>query len=172
MSASNTTRRLGNQASLGISFGLFFLYLLMKVAMGYLQSSWWNSLRLLALDDNSVWGRKLLYMYFKQRLWDLGLLACQVTLKFRFIFLNLWVNHSVHTLYIRAITKATPQEDETCYFSTKKEAKELSNNCSMPYVLIYNNYSPKWRWLVVGIYWCKYPPLATNTKVNNNFSIY
>ena len=28
--ASNTTRRLGNQASLGISFGLFFLYFLMK----------------------------------------------------------------------------------------------------------------------------------------------
>ena len=62
MSASNTTRRLGNQASLGISFVLFFVYLLMKGAMGYLQS-WWNSPRLLALDDNSVWGRKLLYMY-------------------------------------------------------------------------------------------------------------
>ena len=92
MSASNTTRRLGNQASLGISIGLFFLYLLMKVAMGHFQSSWWNSLRLLALDDNSVWGRKLLYMYFKQRLWDLRLLACQITLKFRFIFLNLWLS--------------------------------------------------------------------------------
>ena len=63
MSSSNTTRRLGNQASLGISFGLFFVYLLMKGAMGYLQSSWWNSPRLLALDDNSVWGRKLLYIY-------------------------------------------------------------------------------------------------------------
>lgn len=123
MSASNTTRRMGNQASLGISFGLFFLYLLMKVAMGYLQSSWWNSLRLLALDDNSVWGRKLLYMYFKQRLWDLRLLACQITLKFRFIFLNLWLNHSVHTLYIRAITKATPQEDDSCYFITKQQEK-------------------------------------------------
>ena len=42
--------------------------------------------------------------------------------------------------------------------------------------IIYNNYSPKWRWLV-GI--CralkrrgKYPPLATDTKVNNCFSKY
>ena len=45
--ASNTTRRLGNQASLGISFGLFFLYLLMKqlgvtfkVADGIPRGSW------------------------------------------------------------------------------------------------------------------------------------
>lgn len=25
-----------------------------------------------------------------------------------------------------------------------------------------NNYSPKWRWLVVDIYWAKYPPLVTD----------
>ena len=45
--------------------------------------------------------------------------------------------------------------------------------------VIYNNYSPKWRWLVVQrkIYRGakgrdKYPPLATDTAVNNCFSIY
>ena len=42
---------------------------------------------------------------------------------------------------------------------------------------IYNNYSPKWRWLVQNIYrtakqWGKYPRLATYTEVNNCFSIY
>ena len=36
---------------------------------------------------------------------------------------------------------------------------------------IFNNYSPKWRWLVVDIYRAakrrgKYPPLATDTEVN------
>ena len=33
---------------------------------------------------------------------------------------------------------------------------------------IFNNYSPKWRWIVVD----KYPPLFTDTEVNNCFSIY
>ena len=42
---------------------------------------------------------------------------------------------------------------------------------------LYNDYSPKWRWLVVNIYRAaklrgKYPPLATDTEVNNCFSIY
>ena len=41
---------------------------------------------------------------------------------------------------------------------------------------IYNNYAPKWRWLVLDIYrtakqWGKYPRLATDTEVNNCFSI-
>ena len=40
-----------------------------------------------------------------------------------------------------------------------------------------NNYSPKWRWLLVDIYRAmkqrgKYPTLATNTEVNSWFSIY
>ena len=40
-----------------------------------------------------------------------------------------------------------------------------------------NNYSAKWRWLVVDIYWAekrrgKYPSLATDTEVNSCFSIY
>ena len=44
-------------------------------------------------------------------------------------------------------------------------------------LVIINNYSPKWRWLVVDIYRAtkrrgKYPPLATDTEVNNCFSIY
>ena len=34
------------------------------------------------------------------------------------------------------------------------------------------NYSPKWRWLVVDVYRGKYPSLATDTEVNNCFSIY
>ena len=43
--------------------------------------------------------------------------------------------------------------------------------------LLYNNYSPKWRWLVVIIYRVakqrgKYPPLETDTEVNNCFSTY
>ena len=42
--------------------------------------------------------------------------------------------------------------------------------------IIINNYSPKWRWIVVGIYWAvkrqgKYLPLSP-TEVNNCFSIY
>ena len=40
-----------------------------------------------------------------------------------------------------------------------------------------NNYSPKWRWLVVDIYRAakrrgNYPTLATDTEVNSCFSIY
>ena len=43
--------------------------------------------------------------------------------------------------------------------------------------LIFNNYSPKWRWLAVDIYRAakrrgKYPTLATDTEVNSCFSIY
>ena len=43
--------------------------------------------------------------------------------------------------------------------------------------VIFNNYSPKWRWLVVNIYPAakrrgKYPTLATSTSVNSCFSIY
>ena len=42
---------------------------------------------------------------------------------------------------------------------------------------IFNNYSPKWRWIAVVIYRAakrrgKYPPLFTDTEVNNCFSIY
>ena len=42
---------------------------------------------------------------------------------------------------------------------------------------INNNYSPKWRWLVMDIYrtakhWGKYPRLVNDTEVNNCFSIY
>ena len=42
---------------------------------------------------------------------------------------------------------------------------------------IINNYSPKWRWLVVDIYRAakrrgKYSTLATDTEVNSCFSIY
>ena len=42
---------------------------------------------------------------------------------------------------------------------------------------IFNNYSPKWRWLAVDIYRAakrrgKYPTLATDTEVNSCFSIY
>ena len=41
---------------------------------------------------------------------------------------------------------------------------------------IINNYSPKWRWIVVDIYraifYCKYPSLFTDTEVNNCFSVY
>ena len=49
------------------------------------------------------------------------------------------------------------------------------NFSSSPYVI--NNYSPKWRWIVVDIYQAtkrrgKYSPLFTDTEVNNCFSIY
>ena len=42
---------------------------------------------------------------------------------------------------------------------------------------VFNNYSPKWRWLAVDIYPAakrrgKYPTLATDTEVNSCFSIY
>ena len=44
-------------------------------------------------------------------------------------------------------------------------------------VYIFNNYSPKWRWLAADIYRAakrrgKYPALATDTEVNSCFSIY
>ena len=44
-------------------------------------------------------------------------------------------------------------------------------------VIIINNYSPKWRLIVVDIYRAanrrgKYPLLFTDTEVNNCFSIY
>ena len=46
-----------------------------------------------------------------------------------------------------------------------------------PRLGIFNNYSPKRRWLVVDIYRAakrrgKYPALATDTEVNSCFSIY
>ena len=42
---------------------------------------------------------------------------------------------------------------------------------------IFNNYSPKWRWIVLDIYRAakrggKYPPLFTSTSPNNCFSTY
>ena len=45
------------------------------------------------------------------------------------------------------------------------------------YVRISNNYSPKWRWLIVDIRLAtsrlgKYPPLNTDTEVNSCFSMY
>ena len=45
------------------------------------------------------------------------------------------------------------------------------------HIWIFNNYSPKWRWLVVDIYQAaeqrgKYPTLAADTEVNSCFSIY
>ena len=44
-------------------------------------------------------------------------------------------------------------------------------------IIIFNNYSLKWRWLAVDIYGAakrqgKYQPLATSTEVNSCFSIY
>ena len=36
----------------------------------------------------------------------------------------------------------------------------------------FNNYSPKWRWIVVDIYRAASPPLFTDTEANNCFSIY
>ena len=44
-------------------------------------------------------------------------------------------------------------------------------------LILYNNYSPKWRWLAVDIYRAakqqgKYPTLATDTEVNSCFLKY
>ena len=64
-------------------------------------------------------------------------------------------------------------------YSPKKARKKILS--SLQFVLnigeIINNYSPKWRWIVVDIYRAakrrgKYPPLFTDTEVNNCFSIY
>ena len=48
---------------------------------------------------------------------------------------------------------------------------------SIWWIMNKNNYSPKWRWLVVDIYRAakrrgKYPTQATDTEVNSCFSIY
>ena len=58
-----------------------------------------------------------------------------------------------------------------------KPIRALELHYPMIQFLINNNYSPKWRWLVLDIYWTakqwgKYPRLATDTEVNNCFSIY
>ena len=42
---------------------------------------------------------------------------------------------------------------------------------------IINNYSPKWRWLAVDIYWAlkrrgKFLTVGTNTEMNSCFRIY
>ena len=55
--------------------------------------------------------------------------------------------------------------------------KTLELHYPMIQFLIINNYSQKWRWLVVDIYRAakrrgKYPTLATDTEVNSSFSIY
>ena len=55
--------------------------------------------------------------------------------------------------------------------------KSCRNKRSFQSWRIFNNYSPKWRWLVVDIYRAakrrgKYPTLATDTEVNSCFSIY
>ena len=66
-------------------------------------------------------------------------------------------------------------------------AEDLLNNLDPKYrhdyfkavlrLRMFNNYSPKWRWLAVDIYRAaerrgKYPTLATDTEVNSCFSIY
>ena len=53
----------------------------------------------------------------------------------------------------------------------------IFNNYSPKWRWLVNNYSPKWRWLAVDIYRAakrrgKYPTLATDTEVNSCFSIY
>ena len=58
----------------------------------------------------------------------------------------------------------------------KAGAKIVRDDC-LDNLVIVNNYSPKWRWLVVDIYRAakrrgKYPALATDTEVNSCFSIY
>ena len=58
-----------------------------------------------------------------------------------------------------------------------KPMKTLELHYPMIQFLIINNYSAKWRWLVVDIYRAakrrgKYPTLATDTEVNSCFSIY
>ena len=50
-------------------------------------------------------------------------------------------------------------------------------NSLRQFIILVNNYSPKWRWLAMDIYRAaqrrgKYPPLATDTEVNSCFSIY
>ena len=57
------------------------------------------------------------------------------------------------------------------------DLKHLSLFSTMSDEEIVNNYSPKWRWLVVDIYRAakrrvKYPTLATDTEVISCFSIY
>ena len=57
-----------------------------------------------------------------------------------------------------------------------RELRRIRTTCRAVYTII-NNYSPKWRWLVVDIYRAakrrgKYPTLATDTEVNSCFSIY
>ena len=57
-------------------------------------------------------------------------------------------------------------------------AKDEKKHFQCLSIVIYNNYSPKWRWLVLDIYRGREAArqistiLATSTSVNNGFSIY
>ena len=64
------------------------------------------------------------------------------------------------------------KRQKTFYFAFQARFSLLDSWTSL-----FNNYSPKWRWLVVDIYRAakrrgKYPTLATDTEVNSCFSIY
>ena len=75
------------------------------------------------------------------------------------------------------IRAATSHTDPWYYLDIQRSLPIGYLNKQTNKVTLNNNYSPKWRWLVVAIYrtakqWGKYPRLATNTEVNNCFSIY
>jgi len=71
--------------------------------------------------------------------------------------------------------KYTAYDRSTETVRVHRPRKNQSERSDLPCHI--NNYSPKWRWLVVDIYraakrWGKYPTLATDTEVNSCFSIY
>ena len=85
---------------------------------------------------------------------------------------------------IKEVEKKKPFKQRWIYFLMESPHNAGRNpalfNCMFNWTMTYrivNNYSPKWRWLVVDIYRAakrrgKYPPLTTDTEVNSCFSIY
>ena len=76
-----------------------------------------------------------------------------------------------HNKCLRTIFFVHSRESAAPYFKLLTSLK-LDNIYKLK---IYNNYSPKWRWLVLNIYrtakqWGKYPRLATNTTVANDYN--
>ena len=75
-------------------------------------------------------------------------------------------------------------QHQRCLLSTQLRSRGIQSMESIivdnRYQSIFNNYSPKWRWLAVDIYRAvkrrgnrgKYQPLATDNEVNSCFSLY
>ena len=99
------------------------------------------------------------------------------------MFLNKWFTwiNTLEQCYNSNISDANGFQRATLifrFFNIKKmAANDRKRAMRNGQYWVFNNYSPKWRWIVVDIYRAarrrgKYPLLFIDTEVNNCFSIY